>query len=157
MADASKGIPAWLALMRTTQAMDRVARQSMDDVGLGFSDFVLLESLLHLGPLTPSQLSEKVGLTRGSITSAVDRLGARGLVEREPAEHDARSCTLRLTEAGGVVIQPAWETHSSDIERVMDAALAPDEQATLIRLLARVRRAARDEHGSTGQRSGSHA
>ena len=136
----------WLALLRTQQAMDRVARQSMDDVGLGFSDFVLLESLLHIGPLTPSQLGERVGLTRGSITAAVDRLSARGLVEREPNPADARSSLVKLTKAGSDVIETAYQHHRKDIERVMGATLTPEELAMLFGLLGPVRRAARAEN-----------
>jgi len=125
--------------------MDRVARQSMDDVGLGFSDFVLLESLLHAGPLTPSQLGERVGLTRGSITAAVDRLGARGLVKRAPNGTDARSSLITLTKAGKTVITRAWAEHAKDIERVMRAALTTEEAAVMFKLLGPIRRVARRE------------
>lgn len=143
--EKSTGLATWLVLLRTQQAMDRVARQSMDDVGLGFSDFVLLEALLHAGPLTPSQLADKVGLTRGSITAAVDRLRARGLVERVPREDDARSSLVRLTDAGIPVIETAFEAHKVDIERVLDAALTADQRSALMELLGPLRRAARDE------------
>jgi MarR family 2-MHQ and catechol resistance regulon transcriptional repressor len=106
---ALSAMVAWLAIVRTRQAVDRFGRRSMDHLGLGLSDFAILESVLHVGPLTPSQLGERVGLTRGSITSAVDRLAVRGLVTREPNAADARSSLVRLTQAGTEVIETAWK------------------------------------------------
>ena len=142
---ARRATAAWLALLRTQQAMERVTRRSMDDVGLGFSDFVLLEALLHVGPLTPSQLGEKIGITRGSITAAVDRLCARGLVGRGPNASDARSSLVKLTTAGTALIEPAWEAHATNIARVIGAALTPEELVVLLKLLRPIRREARQE------------
>jgi MarR family transcriptional regulator, 2-MHQ and catechol-resistance regulon repressor len=132
----------WLAIVRTRQAVDRFGRRSLDHLGLGLTDFAILESVLHLGPLTPSQLGERVGLTRGSITSAVDRLGARGLLTREPNSADARSSLIQLTPAGAQVIEAAWKSHSDDVDRVLSEALIAEEMAVLFKLLGRVRRAA---------------
>jgi len=63
-------------------------------------EWQLLFRTIPVGPLTPSQLGDRVGLTRGSITSAVDRLSARGLVKRIPNVKDTRSCFVKLTKAG---------------------------------------------------------
>lgn len=47
---------------------------------------------LHLdGPLTPRELGERIRLTSGSVTALVDRLAARGFVERKPNPADRRS------------------------------------------------------------------
>jgi MarR family transcriptional regulator, 2-MHQ and catechol-resistance regulon repressor len=135
-------VATWIALLRAQQGMDRAARQSIANAGLCFSDFVLLEALLHIGPLTPSQLSDKVGLTRGSITAAVDRLGARGLVVRTHNILDARSLFVELSEDGRAVIETAWESHSADIARVVQAALTDVERKQLFELLRSLQRAA---------------
>lgn len=136
------GTSLWMAILRTQQAMDRVARQSMSDAGLGFSDFTLLEVLYHLGPLTPSQLVEKLALTKGSVTIAIDRQVERKLVERVAHKTDARSCLVRITPKGKSLFEPSWKIHKQDIESIMDKALAPAERKQLFQLLMKVREVA---------------
>jgi MarR family 2-MHQ and catechol resistance regulon transcriptional repressor len=145
MAQTPSGPSLWLALFRTTEAMDRVARKSMSDAGLGFSDFVLLEALLHAGPLTPGALAEKVGLTSGSITAALDRLELRGLVERELNPDDQRSRIVRLTSAGSALIEPAYEAHAADMERLFATTLSDEQRREFFALLQAVRKAAREQ------------
>jgi MarR family 2-MHQ and catechol resistance regulon transcriptional repressor len=135
----------WLSLFRTFEAVERVARQSMSDAGLGFSDFVLLEALLHLGPQTPTSLAEKSALTSGSITAALDRLAARGLVQRGTNPDDQRSRIVTLTTAGRGLIEPAYQAHAADIERLMQAALTTEQRAELFALLQLLRKTAQDE------------
>ena len=114
-------------------------------MGLSLTDFKILESVLHAGPITPSRLSDEIGLTRGSVTSAVDRLAARGLVTREPNVADARSNLVKLTEAGTTVIEDAWELHSKEVERLMKDTITPEERKILLKLMGRLRRAVRKE------------
>jgi MarR family transcriptional regulator, 2-MHQ and catechol-resistance regulon repressor len=137
----------WLAIVRTRPTLDRLGRWILGHLGLSLTDFKILESVLHEGPLTPSRLGHEIGLTRGSVTSAVDRLAARGLVGREPNAADARSSLVKLTPAGTKVIEEAWRFHTAEVERVMEGTLSSDEMAVLLKLLGRVRRTVRKECG----------
>lgn len=61
------------------------------------------QALMVLEPGAPRPMSEMASTMhcdRSNITGIVDRLEARGLVAREPAEHDRRVKVLVLTEAG---------------------------------------------------------
>jgi len=138
-------IALWLGIVRTRPELDRFGRRILGHLGLSLTDFVILESVMHVGPLTPSRLGDRVGLTRGSITAAVDRLAARGLVTRESNTADARSSLVKLTPAGTSVIEAAWETYSAEVERFLDSTITPEEREVLFKLLGRVRRAARKE------------
>jgi MarR family 2-MHQ and catechol resistance regulon transcriptional repressor len=135
----------WLAVVRTRPVLDRLGRWILGRLGLSLTDFKILETVLHSGPLTPSKLGTEIGLTRGSVTSAVDRLAARGLVIREPNAADARSSLVKLTRAGATVIEDAWRFHTTEVERVMENTLTPEEMAVLLKLLGRVRRTVRKE------------
>ncbi|MGI8623191.1 MAG: MarR family winged helix-turn-helix transcriptional regulator [Solirubrobacteraceae bacterium] len=60
-------------------------------------------ALRHLEPGTPLPMSALAGLLHcdnSNVTGIVDRLEARGLVERHPASHDRRVKHLHLTDAG---------------------------------------------------------
>lgn len=136
-----------LGMVRTTPELDRFGRLNLRHLGLGLTDFMILESIMHVGPLTPSRLGARVNLTRGSITAAVNRLAARGLVTREPNTADARSSLVKLTPIGLTVIESAWKSHAEAVERLMEEAITEEESATLFNLMGRIRRTWRRECG----------
>src|ERR1700677_124357 len=88
----------WLVLARAYGSIGAYIEDSMIAQGLGLSDFMVLEVLLHKGPLTISAIGEKVLLASASMTSAIDRLEKRELVRRRSCNSDRR---IRLVEITG--------------------------------------------------------
>src|SRR5712692_9780195 len=78
----------WLVMIKAMQALTRYGAAGIEDTGLGNSDFRVLEVLLHKGALPVNTIGPLVGLTPGSISIAVDRLVARGLVSRVESAED---------------------------------------------------------------------
>ena len=60
----------------------------------------LLHVLDEQGPLSMSDVAERVFCDPSYVTAMVDRLEARGLVERQPHERDRRVKLLAVTPAG---------------------------------------------------------
>lgn len=142
---AASAIDTWLFLWKTTRAVEVKAHQSILNLGLGVSDFAVLEALLHKGPLLVNTLGKMVLLTSGSMTAAVDRLEQQGLVERRDVPGDRRARMVHLTGKGNTLIKKAFAQHESDVKELM-AVLTAEERKVLIGLLAKLRRAA-DEDG----------
>src|ERR1700722_5397331 len=92
----SSGVHLWLVLMKAHRALAKHAMRSIEPSGLGFSDFAVLEVLLHKGPQKVNEIGRRIDLTSGSITTAVDRLETRGLVVRGLDDADRRSRVVRL-------------------------------------------------------------
>src|SRR4030081_1355357 len=88
--DAPTPVHAWLVMIKAMQAITRYALAGLEKSGLGDSDFRVLEALLHMGPLPVNVIGPKFNLTPGSISVAVDRLLARGLVSRAERREDRR-------------------------------------------------------------------
>src|SRR6266446_3432334 len=88
--DAPTPVHTWLVMIKAMQAITRYALAGLEESGLGDSDFRVLEVLLHKGPLPVNVIGPKVNLTPGSISVAVDRLLAKGLVTREENPDDRR-------------------------------------------------------------------
>lgn len=139
------GMKTFLAFARAFQSMDRFARKAMHDLGLCFSDFLLLEALLNTGPHTPGELAEHIGITSGSVTAALIRLERRGLVGRADSATDRRSRVVTLTGAGRDLIGPAYAAHAAEIDRVMGEALSAEDRRTLFELSRALKRAADKE------------
>ena len=67
-------------MLKAMRALTRNAAAGIEGTGLGDSDFRVMETLLHKGPLPVNTIGPTIDLTPGSISIAVDRLVAKGLV-----------------------------------------------------------------------------
>ncbi|NHA66733.1 MarR family winged helix-turn-helix transcriptional regulator [Phycicoccus flavus] len=108
--------------------------------GLGEGEFDVLATLRRQGApyvLTPGELSERTMVTTGAVSKRLDRLEARGLVERRAAEGDGRSRTVHLSAAGRTLIDEAMTTHIANEQRLL-AALPEADRAALAELLGRL-------------------
>jgi MarR family transcriptional regulator, 2-MHQ and catechol-resistance regulon repressor len=131
------GTHVWLVLWKAARAIEQNAMSSVAGLGLGLSDFAVLEALLHKGPQRVNTIGKRILLTSGSITTAIDRLESRKLVHRTPHPEDQRARLVQLTDKGKRLIQCAFRQHAVDMEETM-AVLTPSERLELIRLLKKV-------------------
>ena len=127
----------WLVLWKAARAIEQNAIRSVSALGLGRSDFAVLEVLLNKGPQPVNIIGGKVQLTSGSITAAIDRLESRKLLRRTADPKDRRSRTVQLTETGQHLIERAFQKHALDMEETM-AVLRSGERVELVRLLKKV-------------------
>lgn len=132
------GVHVFLVLWKALHAVEAYAVKSIADMEIGATDFAVLEALLHKGPLPVNEIGRKVLLTSGSITTAVDRLESKGLVERRAHGSDRRARIVHLTKQGRALITRAYAQHAADLERLAAATLTKAERATLIRLLKKI-------------------
>jgi MarR family 2-MHQ and catechol resistance regulon transcriptional repressor len=133
----TSGIHVWLILWKAYDACRAEAESSIENTGLCYSDFAVLECLLHKGPTPVNSIGQKISLTSSSITAAIDRLEDRGLVERQFSETDRRSRIVNLTPAGKKLIASAFRKHEQDMEQ-LSAVLTQAERRTLIGLLKKL-------------------
>src|ERR1041384_6599190 len=120
--DAPTPVHVWLVMMKAMQAITRYGLANLEETGLGLSDFAVLEALLHKGPLPVNVIGPKVNLTPGSISVAVDRLVAKGLVSRVESSEDRRVRIVALTTRGKALIDSAFRKHSGQLKKVAKRA-----------------------------------
>lgn len=132
----------WLVLARAYGSMVDYIEGAITAQGLGLSDFMVLEVLLHKGPLTISVIGEKVLLASASMTSAIDRLEKRQLVRRTSCNSDRRIRLVELTPEGKSFIEEIYARHEKDLEHVT-AGLSDTERRSLYEGLKKIGLAAR--------------
>jgi MarR family 2-MHQ and catechol resistance regulon transcriptional repressor len=113
-------------MMKAMRSLTRYAAAGIEETGLGLSDFGVLEVLLHKGPLPVNTIGPIVNLTPGSISTAVDRLVAKGLVSRVESTQDRRVRIVALSARGKDLIASAFRKHSEQMKRVF-SELSPEE------------------------------
>lgn len=105
--------------------------------------------MLHKRPLRVNAIGAKVGLTPGSISVAVDRLNASGLVSRIE-DCDGRPIRIvDLTPAGRSLIEPVFFRHAAFMEKIV-AVLTPQERVQWESLLKKSDRHAETIHVGKG-------
>src|SRR5262245_19872539 len=97
-------IHTWLVLMKAHRTLTRHAQRSIEALDMCLSDFAILEALLHKGPQSVTELRRRIDLTSGSMTTAIDRLEERRLVERADHATDRRAWVIHLTPEGRTLI-----------------------------------------------------
>ncbi len=143
----TSGIHLWLVLWKATRTLEGIAQRHVEGLGLCLSDFGVMEALLHKGPLPVNVLGAKVLLTSGSMTAAVDRLERRGLVGRHDDPNDRRARLVRLTADGRKLIRRMFASHAQAMETAA-SVLTVKERATLLSLLRKLGRGAKESAGS---------
>jgi DNA-binding MarR family transcriptional regulator len=89
-----------LILWKAAKAVETVDKASIAQTGHVLSDFTIMEALLHKGPMPINKIGEKVLLTSGSMTAAVNRMESKELVERIQDPSDGRRFYVHLTKKG---------------------------------------------------------
>ena len=126
-----------LVFGKANKAVEEVDRRSIGYTGLNITDFMILEALLHKGPLPINEIGKKILLTSGSMTAASNRLMERGLIERIQDPADGRRFYLHLTKKGLKLIGKAYGKHSKSLTELF-SCLDEMERNELVRLLKKV-------------------
>lgn len=126
-----------IALRRIIRATDLQSKQLFKTAGLTIPQVVVLQSIRDMGEVTTGQVSDRVNLSQSTVTSILDRLESRGLVERYRSVADRRVVHLRLTKQGQTVLRKAPSLlHERFV--VAFTALNPARQTQIIDALEEV-------------------
>ncbi len=130
-------LDAYIKLMRASGAVHGRTGRIAREYGLTQSQFGVMETLRHIGPLNQRMVGEKLFFTEGNVNHVVKNLEKRGLLKRERDEYDARSMVLTLTTKGNKLIDQAFEAY---VDELVDgfAALSEAETVTLDKLLRKL-------------------
>ncbi|MBC9227566.1 MarR family transcriptional regulator [Aeromicrobium sp. 636] len=100
-------------LTRLAKHLERLRKQAFATHELDVWEWDVLSALRRSGEpyeLSPGQLVAATMVTSGTMTNRVDRLVARGLVQRRPAPSDRRGVLVRLTAEGRARVDGALDT-----------------------------------------------
>jgi DNA-binding MarR family transcriptional regulator len=85
------------ALRALSTEIDLLDHVAADRYGLNPTDMRSLDVVGQLGPLSPTELARRVGLTTGGITTVIDRLERAGYVRRVADPRDRRRLLIEPT------------------------------------------------------------
>lgn len=148
---AAPAMAAVTSVVRAEQLLLGRIEKTLAPFGLTFSRYEALRLLgfTRRGALPLGKMSDRLQVAAGSVTNAVDRLEADGLVRREPHPDDGRVTLAAITAEGRRLLDEATEAVNEVFE-----ALELDEAdlEVLVAVLTRFRARAGDFSGDGGER-----
>jgi DNA-binding MarR family transcriptional regulator len=130
------------------QAMRRQIDQRMAALGLTAAQWHPLWRIRLEGTVGARELAQSIGVDPGAMTRLVDRLVAKGLVERVRGRGDRRTVELTLTAAGRSVADKV----PAELAAVNNAFLRDFDEAEWLQLRGLLRRMLDSAEGSGGSR-----
>ncbi|MFI1914810.1 MarR family winged helix-turn-helix transcriptional regulator [Nocardia sp. NPDC020380] len=124
-------------ITRLHRLLDRALTDFFHTHNLERWEFDVLATLRRSTPesgLTAGELNKAAMVTSGAITNRIDRLTAKGLVERIPDTKDRRAIRVHLTAKGRGLVDDLLPLHMANEQRLL-AALTPTDRESLIPLL----------------------
>jgi DNA-binding MarR family transcriptional regulator len=120
-----------------------MGEQSVEDAGLSLAQYRVLMHLFFAermgdgGELNPSEISDRQGVSRNTMSTFIRNLEEDGLVVRRLDPDDRRRFKIGLTDRGRDVVAGNAYDHLEMIDRCFNV-LSEDEQAHLVDMLHRL-------------------
>lgn len=119
------------ALYSASNHVTSIYRPILEPLDLTYTQFVVLMALWEQDTISISQLAQKAGLSKATMTPLLKRLEQKGLISRELLPDNERQKSIVLTAAGRAL----GEESNAIIEQVFcQTGLSIEEAHTLIRL-----------------------
>ncbi|MGW8443508.1 MarR family winged helix-turn-helix transcriptional regulator [Paenibacillus sp. S33] len=130
---------AMLFFMRVSSSVFKVSFEGFEKFGIShgkFSILILLYRNIHTG-LLATELAEKVGVSKPTVTGLLDRLERDGLIIRSVHPSDRRMSIVKLTDQGTEMMERLLPMHFTSTSTLM-SHLSTDEKELLLTLLQKI-------------------
>jgi DNA-binding MarR family transcriptional regulator len=140
-ADQHASLRLWLRLLSCTNRVeDKIRQRLRESFGITLPRFDLMAQLeRHPDGLTMGELSLRMLVTGGNITTIVDQLEKEKLVVRVVGVNDRRSFTVKLTQAGRDAFTDMAISHEAWVADMFEG-LSVSQQADLHNLLGAMKK-----------------
>jgi len=135
-ADHHASLRLWLRMLScTTRIEDTIRQRLREQFGITLPRFDLMAQLeREPAGLAMGEVSRRMMVTGGNVTTIVDQLEREQLVQRLPVPGDRRSYRLSLTEAGHNTFSTMAQAHQAWVRELL-SPLSSKEQSQLATLL----------------------
>ena len=142
--EVADGMVAVTSVMRAHQILLAQVENALRPYDLSFSRFELLRLLAfsRTGALPITTASDRLQVHVTSVTHAIRRLEADGLVKRIPHPTDGRTTLVELTDLGRSTVEDATVTLNRQV--FADIGISPEQARALVASIETLRRHAGD-------------
>ena len=117
--------------------VSRLFARRLDDSGVTVAEWVMLREMYDRNGMSPSELADATGMTRGAVSKLVDRLVGKKLMSRRESRDDRRFQDIDLTEAGRRLV-PKLAAIADRNDEEFFAPLSGREREALVATLKKI-------------------
>ncbi|WP_112944644.1 MULTISPECIES: MarR family winged helix-turn-helix transcriptional regulator [unclassified Rhizobium] len=137
ISDIEAHLGYWLRTV--SNAVSQSFARNVEAEGVTVAEWVFLRMLYDVESIAPSQLAERMGMTKGAISKLADRLVEKDLVSRDAKPDGKRGQTLMLKPAARELVPRLAELADRN-DAMFFGGLSPEERGELERLLRLIAR-----------------
>lgn len=106
---------------RLARRVTKIYEEALAPTGLSVTQYTILSMLRHVGPMSMSELSHRLGMDRTTLTRTLRPLESMGHLSNTP-EADRRQRRIALTEEGKMALRtasPAWKRAQASVFAIL--------------------------------------
>lgn len=126
---ASRGTSLLFDVFVLAQRVRALLGRSMADAPLRPDEYAVYSAAFEFGPITPSTLAGRLGMSRTTMSDYVRVMAERRHVRRTGHPRDSRSYLIQLTDAGRRAHRAAAEAFEEANRRFLDALPLSEEDS----------------------------
>ena len=117
-------------LWRVNHALERLSARMERELGITAQQRLVLRCLAHRDKISAGGLAELMHLDPGTVSAALRRLEAKGLVRRTRPADDRRRVVVNLTARGRALAQPVRGTVEHAVAKLIESLSVNEHEAT---------------------------
>ena len=133
----NKSQDALVLLRQIIRSTDMQEKEISRSTGLTLPQLMTMQTLRLSAPITTGELAKEISLTQATVTSILDRLEKKDLIQRERGTDDKRKVWISLTPQGVELMKGAPTTQQDLFTRRFDD-MQSWEQSMVVSALERV-------------------
>ena len=140
MTDRKLALETWESLFRAQHELFAAMAADFDGAAITQAEYDVLLTVVRSPEMTARlrDVTTNMLISQPSVSRLVDRMVARGLIEKCPDPHDGRGALIRATEDGARAFRAVATVHGRSIAQRM-SSLDDDELRTLMALTEKLR------------------
>jgi DNA-binding MarR family transcriptional regulator len=125
-------------LVQAYQAFEAYSEAHIKTMGLTTTQFDIVATLGNQLPMTCKELGEKTLVSKGTMTGVLERLEAKGLIEKLMNDEDGRSYKIGLSKSGDKLFKKVFPEHVDYLSKAI-GKLSKKELEQAVRVLKEIK------------------
>lgn len=125
-------------LVQAYQAFETYSEAHIKTMGLTTTQFDIVATLGNQPPMTCKELGEKTLVSKGTMTGVLERLEAKGLIEKLMNDEDGRSYKIGLSKSGDKLFKKVFPEHVDYLGKAI-GKLSKKELEQAVRVLKEIK------------------
>ncbi|HYO52983.1 MarR family transcriptional regulator [Archangium sp.] len=124
----TRALDTFIKLTRATETLGSELQKHLASLEITPPQLAVLEALLHLGPMSQSELGRKLLRSNPNMTALLDTLERNEWIQRERSPEDRRVVVVSLTPEGRRVIEKIFPAHAAHVAALLGALTAEEQE-----------------------------